>query len=373
MELKSMLKRGVALAMSMSLVISSAMTSFASTGRELTQDELATIFDDSIIMAEAWKSVGFTSDQIKDVLSLKRNENIEIASASELRTLGVEMEGDEPIVSSLSEETEETIKFEEQLQNSISNASGARAANGNPPEDAQEQAERIKYVYQDFYQLYAGQQVSPRYIAYLYLSHYVDNPNYDRTSPNFDAIYADVLTSEDISAYDNFINGTIFQGLSNDIVHFSNAAYDLMSISADAPEKLSNAFEKGRVISLNTVATALSDFCSSIEDLKDINKAIIDGMQKKYSTAANADQIIDTITKSIEDPVKDATRNYIVLCVTGLVSVLTATPALAGLSISLSVFYYDVYSSLMNRARLAALQYSYHGRLALRIEKVLYG
>lgn len=263
MELKSMLKRGVALAMSMSLVISSAMTSFASTGRELTQDELATIFDDSIIMAEAWKSVGFTSDQIKDVLSLKRNENIEIASASELRTLGVEMEGDEPIVSSLSEE--------------------------------------------------------------------------------------------------------------NDIVHFSNAAYDLMSISADAPEKLSNAFEKGRVISLNTVATALSDFCSSIEDLKDINKAIIDGMQKKYSTAANADQIIDTITKSIEDPVKDATRNYIVLCVTGLVSVLTATPALAGLSISLSVFYYDVYSSLMNRARLAALQYSYHGRLALRIEKVLYG
>lgn len=73
--------------------------------------------------------------------------------------------------------------------------------NRNPPVDADEQAERMVHVYHDAYALYGNQSNVDKYIVYLYLSHYVDNPNYNRNSPNFDSIYADVLTSSDISAY----------------------------------------------------------------------------------------------------------------------------------------------------------------------------
>ncbi len=362
---KSVLKCCGALGMSLSLAVSSSATAFAATSRELTQDEMTAIFDDAIIIAEAWKSIGFTSEQIKDILSLDRNESIDNSSAAMAYAAGAETETDEKLPTALCEETDKTRQFEKQLKSSIHHVSGARSANGNPPTDNGEQAERIKHVYQDFYQTYAGQQVLPKYIAYLYLSHYVDNPDYDRESPNFDAIYADILTSEDIQAYDNYIDGTNFRGLSDDIVHFANAVYDLTSISADV-------LNAGKIISVNTAANVLLDFESAFEDVTTINDAIVNGMRKKYSTAASVDQIIRTVTDSIEDPINELTKDYIALCVTGLISVLTSTPVLAGLSISLSVFYYDCYSSLINRARLAALQYSYHGRLALRIEKTLY-
>ena len=37
------------------------------------------------------------------------------------------------------------------------------------------------------------------------MSHYIDNPNYTKESPGFDNIYAYVITSDDITAYENFI------------------------------------------------------------------------------------------------------------------------------------------------------------------------
>lgn len=44
-----------------------------------------------------------------------------------------------------------------------------------------------------------------KYVLYLYMSHYIDNPNYTKESPGFDNIYAYVITSDDITAYENFI------------------------------------------------------------------------------------------------------------------------------------------------------------------------
>lgn len=70
------------------------------------------------------------------------------------------------------------------------------------------------------YALYGNQSNVDKYIVYLYLSHYVDNPNYNRNSPNFDSIYADVLTSSDISAYESFISNTKFSGIANDVKNF---------------------------------------------------------------------------------------------------------------------------------------------------------
>ena len=82
---------------------------------------------------------------------------------------------------------------------------------GNPPSGVEEQNERIKYVTQvalDRYgSVYNSEQFN-KYVVYLYMSHYIDNPNYTRENPGFDNIYAYVITNDDIRAYDKFIEQT---------------------------------------------------------------------------------------------------------------------------------------------------------------------
>lgn len=264
---------------------------------------------------------------------------------------------------------------EQQMISQVENTTGyylKTTTNGNPPVDADEQAERMVHVYHDAYALYGNQSNVDKYIVYLYLSHYVDNPNYNRNSPNFDSIYADVLTSSDISAYESFISNTKFSGIANDVKNFASAVYEIQSLT-DAPTTLSDIGDTGRVVTLNTV-NLVKDLSGLPNDLTNINTLIYNVIHDNYSSGASAETIIQTTNDSLgSEQVETVVEDYIDLCVTGFLAVLATTPPLVGFGISMTVFYYDFCSSILNKARLAALQYSYSSRVALRLEKVLFG
>ena len=47
--------------------------------------------------------------------------------------------------------------------------------------------------------------------------------------------------------------------------------------------------------------------------------------------------------------------------------------SVVGYSIAVTLYYYDYYSYIFDRAKLASLQYSFSGRLALRTEQAING
>lgn len=154
--------------------------------------------------------------------------------------------------------------------------------------------------------------------------------------------------------------------------NFASAVYEIQSLT-DAPTTLSDIGDTGRVITLNTV-NLVKDLSGLPNDLTNINTLIYSVIHDNYSSGASAETIIQTINDSLgSEQVETVVEDYIDLCVTGFLAVLAMTPPLVGLGISMTVFYYDFYSSILNKARLAALQYSYSSRVALRLEKVLFG
>lgn len=324
---------------------------------------MSKILSDTVILTEAWKEIGFTSDQIKNLLSMER------ISTNNLNLLSC-------YTPDLEKETENTKAFEQYLISKSSKSPtiySLASTNGNPPEDPADQAERMVHVYNDAYTLYGDQANVERYVVYLYLSHYVDNPRYSKSSPNFDTIFADVLTDNDISSFETFITSTNFSGIANDIVNFSSSAYSLVSTGSDITGAVGDIVNRGKIIILNTV-NSLLDLYGSIEDVKGVTSAIYNTIYNTYSSGASAETMIQTINNTLgTEQINQVMSDYIGLCTTGLMSVLAATPSLVGYGISMTVFYYDFCSSILNRARLAALQYSHSGRVALRLDKVLSG
>lgn len=341
--------------LSMSLIMTKTIYTYADTSEKIDQSDLETILNDSIIMTEAWKSIGFTSEQIINIMKMDRAEGSEELLEN----------------NNLLNETDATRILEDELadKSDIGINVNTRATNGNPPLNSSDQTSRIIHVYNDAYSLYKDKSNVNNYIVYLYLSHYVDNPNYNRNSPNFDSIYADVITSSDISAYNTFIKNTKFTTISNDIVHFFDGVNGIASTGADAVEFASN----GKNIAVNTV-NLVRDIQDLPDNIDDVNTAIYDVVTKRYSSGFSADEMIDEINKTLDDSENEEIINeYASICVTGMLSMLASTIPVIGMSVSMTVFYYDCYSSIINRARLAALQYSYSTRVTLRMEQALYG
>lgn len=183
----------------------------------------------------------------------------------------------------------------------------------------------------------------------------------------------DVLTDNDLSSFETFITSTNFSGVSNDIAHFCNSVISLHSTVEDVGKVVCEYVNTGKIITLNTVNAAI-EMKGGSENREKVNKLIYDTIYGTYSSGASAETMIQTINNTLgTEQINQVMSDYIGLCTTGLMSLLAATPSLVGYGISMTVFYYDFCSSILNRARLAALQYSHSGRVALRLDKVLSG
>lgn len=214
---------------------------------KLNPDDMESILNDISSVGKAWESMGFQSQDISEIMQLPRkNSNF--------------YKGIEASVNELSNASKETKKIENTLMKQETII--LYSQDGNPPSGVEEQNERIKYVTQvalDRYgSVYNSEQFN-KYVVYLYMSHYIDNPNYTRENPGFDNIYAYVITNDDIRAYDKFIEQTKYSMFSENVVNFIN---DYKS-AVDNIVGLTGSIADSKIVSFNTL--------NSIYGLKDFN------------------------------------------------------------------------------------------------------
>lgn len=270
-------------------------------------------------------------------------------------------------IARLSVETVETKALENAIAGQGYIQSYAR--NGNPPATPQEQNERMQYVTQVALERYGNTYNTAdfnKYVLYLYMSHYIDNPNYTKESPGFDNIYAYVITSDDITAYENFIAQSKFSMFSTNLVNFMDEFKSAVNNSSD----ILTAVDEGKVISINTANAIYGLSTFDPEKTASRAKLIVTSFKDHYESTASVNELLNAMYVDLEP--EDVSQQYIDACVTGFLGVLAGT-TLFGFGMSISLCYYNVYANLYDKAKLTALHYSLSGRVAIRLDELIGG
>lgn len=326
----------------------------ASNGR-INPGDVEIVLDDITTAGQAWENMGFDSEDVSDIMKMARKDDSYYQGISEQ-------------ISLLSNETDETVEIQDALAEQY--AISPCAQNGNPPETPQEQNDRIKYVTQVALNRYGNVYSSSafdNYVLYLYMSHYIDNPNYTKNNPGFDNIYAYVITSDDISAYDNFIAQSNFSMFSSNLVNFVSEFKSAVSSVNDLKTAVSN----GKTISINTMSALYELDSFSAEETANRADLIATSFKYHYGSSTSVTNLLNAIYADLES--EDITRQYIDTCVTGLLGVLAGTATVFGMGLSISLCYYNVYMNLYDQVRLTTLHYSLSGRVAGRLDELLWG
>lgn len=357
--MNKMFKEVFSVMMSVCLAVVSAAgypahTVYAADNRFNTDDFLA-VLNDVTTSGQAWESIGFSSEDIAEIAQMPRKTGSYYQSINEQINL-------------LAVETEQTLGLESALaeQETVS----PYAQDGNPPETPQEQNERLKYVAQEALNRYGNTYNTEnfnKYVLYLYMSHYIDNPNYSKNNPGFDNIYAYIITSDDIRAYENFIAQSKFSMFSTNLVNFVSE----IKSAGDNISDLKQSVSKGKTISVNTANAVYG--LSSFNPSDTVRRAelIVTSFKNHYETEESIAELLDAIYVDLEP--ENIEKQYIDTCVTGFLGVLAGTATVFGFGLSISLCYYNVYMNLYDKARLTALHYSLSGRVAVRLDALIWG
>lgn len=320
----------------------------------INPNDILTVLDDITIAGQAWESIGFSSEDIAEIAQMERKAPSYYEDISEQ-------------IAALSMETDQTRSLENELLNQAHVV--PYATNGNPPETPQEQNERIKYVTQvalNRYDSTYGTQNFNKFVLYLYMSHYIDNPNYSKDNPGFDRIYAYIITPDDIQAYENFIAESKFSMFSSNLVNFVDEFKTATSNIYD----LQNSVRTGKNMALNTAKEIVGQ--EGFEPDKTANRAnlVITSFKDHYESTASVAELLDAIYMDLEP--EDVSQQCITTCVTGILGFLAGTTSVFGFGLSVSLCYYNFYMNLYDWARLVALQYSLSARVAVRVDELLW-
>lgn len=99
-------------------------------------------------------------------------------------------------------------------------------------------------------------------------------------------------------------------------------------------------------------------------------KLIIGSFINNYENAVSAEALIDYINEDLK--YEDVGKQYIDTCVTGLIEALAGTTTILGFGLSISICYYNMYMNLYDKAKITALHYSLSGRVAERLDVLLW-
>lgn len=255
-------------------------------------DDVEIVLDDITTAGQAWENMGFDSEDVSDIMKMARKDDSYYQEISEQ-------------ISLLSNETDETVEIQNALADQYAISSCAQ--NGNPPETPQEQNGRIKYVTQVALNRYGSMynsSVFDAYVLYLYMSHYIDNPNYTKNNPGFDNIYAYVITVDDINAYDNFIAQSNFSMFSSNLVNFVSEFKSAVSNVND----LKTAVSTGKTISINTMSTLYELDSFSAEEAANRAELIATSFMYHYGSSTSVTNLLNAIYADLES--EDITTQY---------------------------------------------------------------
>lgn len=340
--------------MFISTIGSSIQPIYAASSARINPDDMLTVLNDITVAGQSWENIGFDSEDIANIMQMQRKDDSYYASLN-------------TDIARLSVETVET----KALENAIAGQGYIQsyAQNGNPPATPQEQNERMQYVTQVALERYGNTYNTAdfnKYVLYLYMSHYIDNPNYTKESPGFDNIYAYVITSDDITAYENFIAQSKFSMFSTNLVNFMDEFKSAVNNSSD----ILTAVDEGKVISINTANAIYGLSTFNPEKTASRAKLIVTSFKDHYESTASVNELLNAMYVDLEP--EDVSQQYIDACVTGFLGVLAGT-TLFGFGMSISLCYYNVYANLYDKAKLTALHYSLSGRVAIRLDELIGG
>lgn len=319
---------------------------------QVNPDDIQEILSDISAAGQAWESIGFSAEDIAEITQMTRKDD------SYYQAVGGEL-------NALAIETEETRAF----MNSLAEQPGIStyAQDGNPPETSQEPIERLKYVTQVAIDRYGNSDKFANYVFYLYMSHYIDNPNYTKENPKFGNIYAHVIIDDDIRAYDTFVAQSRFSMFSTNLINFVNEMQDVAEIMGD----VKSVIKSKQIVATNT-ADAVRDLAEfDYESAQQRASLIATSFKNHYESEESVANLLDAMYADLEP--ENIDNLYIKTCVLGIAGMFTPITSLFGVGLSISLCYYNFYMNLYDRATLVALHTSLSGRMAGRLDEIIWG
>ena len=346
------------------LCFSYLITPIYASDERINPKDISEILNEATIAGKAWESIGFKAEDIAELTRMKRNEKLMSTFNSE------EYEAFLDNQVNMSEEEMTEYLFSE---DGSAYEPYVYDHKGNPPESTEEQIERIEYVtnvaLKKYGNLYNTEKFN-KYVFYLYMSHYIDNPNYKRSNPGFSHIYADVITESDILAYEKFVAESKFVMFADNLVNLVNSVKSNVSNIKTIKNDISNIKKKSKKIAWAVYGILKSKPIKYPERAK----LLITSLKKHYESKESVTELIEAIHQDFErDGINDIGKNYIELCANGLLSLIAETFTPFGFSLSVGLFAFNQFLNLYDEAKLVALHYSLSARKADRLDKLLFG
>lgn len=324
------------------------------------------IFEEANDFTETFKSIGVDSGTLLEILALNPKDNTTVYSNNnDLETYFL----------SLDRKKYNPADYDLGIKDRMETTSVLDGDNldGNPPYSAKEQADRMAYIesvfqrdyYQDRYQPIHG-----NYLAYLYANHYTDNINYDRTAtkPNFDEMYANIVSADDIIEYDIF-----YQTMQNGAVisSFRKGADIIDDIHSAITSEITSSEEI-----IENIKVEKNKMKSHIDNLKKLSEALDDGQQiindlpiaflDNYNKAEDATALIELVnnqlseTHGLSGTMNSLSDEYVSMMI-GMISNPIIT-GIAGPIIACTGFYFEVLIKLMPVLTITKLLLSHNAR-----------
>lgn len=252
---------------------------------------------------------------------------------------------------------------------------------GNPPYNAKEQANRMIYianVYDKYYN--DGKHDRATYYTYLYISHYTENINYDRTAttPNFNQIFAHIISKNDIVYFNRFIENSQFADAANAIKKASDlrdSVKGIFGLAGNAADLACQGIEYAEIDYIDAYGNLKStiDAMGLSEDERD---ALLKKMKKiykdNYLNSVSESEIIDKMNIQLVEVGggEQLVKNYATLMSTILKS--ASNIKIMENALSCTVAAVDLLNTGVSAANLAQLYNSYSVRRADRAS-IYYG
>lgn len=349
---KRFLKKVLAATLSVCLFAVNTMVAYARPNAGITVQQLSDTLDAIQEMTANLEELGFTMENIVDLFAISGNV----------------------------EEQELQLMYEMvELQNTAQ--IDLYDYDGNPPADQTEQNNRLRNIYSvarnNPSRYYAGTvrdaEEFGNYIAYLYISHYIDGPGRAPTANDLPYI----ISSSDITAYRTFLNSANLMSLFSALVSFGSACYadydytrtvgNISNINSELLDGIALLYAAGNgVYDLESTKNAFVLICEKV----------IWYCNENYTKGVNLDDFQEDLDKYVKaelsalDFYENFDENFVAtligIAVSVTWSIITNSLSIMGIFIAALPLFAYAFASLVETAVLVNLGYSFSGRYAIR-------
>lgn len=253
----------------------------------------------------------------------------------------------------------ETLRREQQQ---MAVARDGNAYDGNPPYSTAEEQERWIYLFGVFDQYYGNthQNRAGQWLQYLYISHFTENINYDRTQPpNFNSVYAHIICLDDITYFNQFLSLSVN---ADRMAHRHSASQVVSTISSlqGGIEAFTN--ESDAIGDVVVAGVAAMDSIAQVEwpgatgaEMQERYTLLREAFMDSYPSASNSTELIENMNDNLSEyaGLENLADAYVDLAKVSIVNVLTTgylgivTGALeATLNIAVTSYYVSGLASL---------------------------